>query len=204
MVDFEGKLELLGAELVSNESEVGSFISAVFTLLWAESTEGENCYLDEITERIYQAIRECLDIEKVEKFRSLLEETRNVCQEYINIAKDDEVRKERCLSLQEKFGELKLAFMDMSNESVVYFVQFAVLHISLNVDLVVLFKSGHVALDEKNKQNLKDLINEYSLYAHKLSVKLVEFRLSQIGTVCTCRLDPTDPSVVRVSIAGLG
>jgi hypothetical protein len=199
MVDVEGKLELLGADLVSSDPEVGSFISAVFTLLWAETSEGEDDYLDKVRERTYQAIEECLDTEKVEKLRNILEEMRNVCEEYISIAKEDDARQERCLSLQGSFNEIKSAFMDMSYESVVFFVQFAVLHISLNVDIVVLFKSGHDALDEKNKQNLKDLINEYSLYAHKLSIKLVEFRLSQISTVCTCRLDHADPLVVRVS-----
>jgi hypothetical protein len=198
MADVDGKLELLGADLVHTDPEVGSFIGAVFTLLWPES-DNDDVYFDTVTEKICQAIQECLHQEKVEKLRCLLEETRNVCQEYINTSQDEEVRKERCLSLHEIFSQLKSTFKDMSYESVVYFVQFAVLHISVNVDMVVLFRSGHVALDEKNKQTLKDLIDEYSLYVHKLSIKLVEFRLSQIGTVCTCRLDPTDPLVVKVS-----
>ena len=197
MVDIDGTLELLGAELVHTDTEVGSFISSVLNLIWPQNGEGDE-YLVKVTEKVYRAIAECIEQEKVDKLRRLIEETRTFCQEYIDTDFEDEDRKPRCLELHEVFNQLKPYFMDMSYESAVYFVQFAVLHISVNVDMVVLFKSGHVALDEKNKQNLKDLINEYSVYVHKMSIKLVEFRLSQIGTVCTCRLDPTDPLVVRV------
>ena len=198
MVDIDGRLELLGAELVHTDIEVGSFITSVFNLLWPQNGEG-NEYFEKVTEKVYQAIAECIDQEKVEKLRGLLGEIRSVCQEYMDTEFEGEDRKQLCVKLHEVLSELKPNFMDMSYESVVYFVQFALLHISVNVDMVVLFKSGHVALDEKNKQNLKNLINEYSVYVRKMSIKLVEFRLSQIGTVCTCRLDPTDPLVVRVS-----
>ena len=198
MVDIDGRLELLGAELVHTDIEVGSFITSVFNLLWPQNGEGDE-YFEKVTEKVYQAIAECIDQEKVEKLRGLLGETRSVCQEYMDTEFDGEDRKQLCVELHEVLSKLKPNFMDMSYESVVYFVQFALLHISVNVDMVVLFKSGHVALDEKNKQNLKNLINEYSVYVRKMSIKLVEFRLSQIGTVCTCRLDPTDPLVVRVS-----
>ena len=198
MVDIDGRLELLGAELVHTDIEVGSFITSVFNLLWPQNGEGDE-HFEKVTEKVYQAIAECIDQEKVEKLRGLLGETRSVCQEYMDTEFDGEDRKQLCVELHEVLSKLKPNFMDMSYESVVYFVQFALLHISVNVDMVVLFKSGHVALDEKNKQNLKNLINEYSVYVRKMSIKLVEFRLSQIGTVCTCRLDPTDPLVVRVS-----
>lgn len=197
MVDIESKLEILGASLVATVPEAGSFISDVITLFWPENDERSD-YLGDVTKVVYKAIQECLDKEKVEKLRSLLEGTREICKEYINTALEEEERKERFLSLHEVFTQLKPHFLDMSFESVVYFVQFAVLDISINVEIVLLFKSGHVALDEKNKQNMKDLIDDYSLYAHKMSIKLVEFRLSQIGTVCTCRLDPRNPLVVRV------
>lgn len=199
MVDIDGRLELLGAELVHTDVEVGSFVSSVFNLLWTQNDEDDE-YFDKVTEKVYQTIAECIEQEKVEKLRGLLGETRSVCQEYIDTEFEGEDRKQRCIELHEVLNELKPNFLDMSFESVVYIVQFAVLHISVNVDMVILFKSGHVALDEKNKQNLKDLVNEYSVYVHKMSIKLVEFRLSQIGTVCTCRLDPTDSLVVRVSV----
>ena len=199
MVDVDGKLELLGAQLVYTEPIVGSFISDVFTTLWhEEDDENSLSYMDKVRERVFQAIQECLNEEKAETLRGIFDETKNACEEYINIPAEEEERKERCLVLDEFFNQIKSNFMDLSYESVVYFVQFAVLHISVKTDMVVLFRSHHSALDEKHKQHLKDLINEYSLYAHKMSIKLVEFRLSQIDTVCTCRLNPTNPLVVKV------
>ena len=195
MVDIDGKLEIFGASLVSDIPEAGSFFSAIYGLLWPEDED----YIETLTKNVNHAIQECLDHEKVVKLRRSMEETRNICHEYINAMRDENDRRERCLSLHEVFEKLKPDFMDMSYESVVYFVQFAVLHIAVNVDMVILFTSGHAALDEKNKQNLRCLINEYSLYAQKMSIKLVEFRISQISTVCTCCLDSADPLVVVVS-----
>ena len=174
MADINGALETLGAGLVGLIPNVGALAASVFTLLWPDTAID---YWEQVKQQVYAAIAEALNKAKVQQLKDLLEGTKDNFQEYVDTA-DPEEKKTRCVALDVVLTQLKKHFMDESLDSVVYFVQYAVLHISINVDILLFYD------DDKNKQSLKDLIDEYSAYAHKMLPKLVQSRLDRIDTGC--------------------
>ena len=185
MADVNGILKTLGGGLVGLTPNIGAFAASVFSLLWPDTPID---YRGQVKEQVYAAIKEALNEAKVQQLKDLLEGTKDNFQEYVATT-DPEEKKSRCVSLDVVFTQLKHQFMDESLESVVYFVQYAVLHISVNIDILLCYN------DDKNRQDLNDLINEYSSYAHKMKPKLVQSRSGQIDT--QCRLEPDDPLVIK-------
>lgn len=185
MADVNGTLKTLTGGLVGLIPNVGAFAASVFSLLWPDTPVD---YWGQVKEQVYAAIKEGLNEAKVQQLKDLLEGTKDNFQEYVATT-DHEEKKTRCVALDVVLTELKHQFMDESLESVVYFVQYAVLHISVNVDILLFYD------DDKNRQDLNDLINEYSTYAHKMKPRLVQNRLGQIDT--QCRLEPDDPLVIK-------
>jgi hypothetical protein len=185
MADVNNTLKTLGAGLVGMIPKYGAFISSIFSLLWPDS---EIDYWAKVKEKVYAAIEKALNKAKVEQLKELLQGTKDNFQEYVATTDPGE-KNTRCVAIDVVLTELKHQFMDESLDSVVYFVQFAALHIAINVELAIHYD------DEKNRQDLKNLVDEYSAYAHKMSPKLVQFRLGQIDT--SCCFDIRDPLVIK-------
>lgn len=185
MADINGTLKTLAGGLVGLTPEIGAFAASVFSLLWPDTPID---YWGQVKEQVYAAIKEALNEAKVQQLKDLLEGTKDNFQEYVATTDPDE-KKSRCVSLDVVLTQLKHQFMDESLESAVYFVQYAVLHISVNIDILLCYN------DDKNRQDLNDLINEYSTYAHNMKPKLVQSRLGQIDW--QCRLEPDDPLVIK-------
>ena len=188
MADLNGTLKTLGGGIVGLIPNVGAFAASVFSLLWPDTPVD---YWEEVKDQVYAAIKKSLNDAKVQQLKDLLKGTKDNFQEYVSTT-DLKEKKTRCVALDVVLTELKHQFMDDSLESVVYFVQYAVLHISVNIDVLLFYD------DDKNRQDLINLINEYSTYAHNMKPKLVQNRLGQIDT--QCHLEPDHPLVIKHSL----
>ena len=185
MADINDALESLGAGLIGSIPKVGALAASIFTIFWPDS---EVNYWDQVKNQVYAAIRSALNQVKVQQLEDLLEGTKSNFQEYVDTTNPEE-KKTRCIAFDVVLTQLKHPFMDESFDTVVYFVQYACYHISINVDILLFYN------DEKNKQNLRALVDEYSEYAEMMSPRLTQYRLGRIDS--SCNFNIRDPLLIR-------
>jgi hypothetical protein len=185
MADVNGALKDLVSGLVGNIPEIGWLASSILSIFWPDKQED---YFQLVKDQVAAMIKKAMDEAKVKYLRNLLEGTKDNCEEYVATTNLDE-KKIRCVSLDAILTQDKYEFMDDSFESVMYFLQYAVYHLTFNVDILLFYD------DDKNRKDLSDLIDEYSTYAHKMEPELTKSRMGQIDTQCI--FDIYHPLVVK-------